>query len=157
MTSMTDSIRAFVWCVGLLVFKMIFVIGYTVYQRYKTQSPASPEDENLLGGDGSGQPSKEVARAQAIHRNDLENIPMFFMVAIIFGAACFGEDYYPAASMAFYIIFLISRYAHMIFYMFALQPWRAIAFQIGIFMNVLYGFWAMVVVLMDHSNGHQHK
>src|SRR3989338_7086740 len=88
--AMVDQAAAtiiFIWTVGVLVLKLQFVALCTSLKRRQTGSPVVPEDEALLGrkehSTASGQ-SVEVERYLNLHRNDMENIYVFFFVSFFF-------------------------------------------------------------------------
>lgn len=96
--------------------------------RLSSQIFTNPEDASLFGGKLEAQEAPAVQRASAVWRNDLENIPLFLILAWIYVAAA-GLS--AAAFQAYCVIFVVARILHMIFYLNALQPWRTIAFVIG--------------------------
>jgi glutathione S-transferase len=68
-----------------------------------------------------------VAHALRIQRNDIENIPIFFTIGLLYvltGASPFG-------AMVYCWTYTIARLAHTFFYTNHMQPWRAISFVIG--------------------------
>jgi uncharacterized MAPEG superfamily protein len=70
-----------------------------------------------------------VLRILRLHRNDLENILPFFTVGLIFvlmGASAF-------AAQTYFYTFTGARIVHTIAYIAKLQPWRTVAFAIGMF------------------------
>ncbi|MGH8006595.1 MAG: MAPEG family protein, partial [Candidatus Binatia bacterium] len=74
----------------------------------------------------------EVQRAHRLHRNDLENIPAFFAIGLIYvlmGASAFGAQMY-------FISFTVARILHTITYLAQMQPWRTITFAVG-FLSML--------------------
>ncbi|CRL04414.1 CLUMA_CG017500, isoform A [Clunio marinus] len=72
--------RVYVFWVTVLVFKMLLMPVLTVYQRVKNKSVASPEDSPK----GIVLCSEDVESIRRAHRNDLENIPQFIVVAFFY-------------------------------------------------------------------------
>jgi len=87
----------------------------------------NPEDARTFAGKESPTEAPAVERASRAWRNDLENIPIFLILAWIYVAA-------ELSSMAFVIyclIFMAARIVHTICYLNAIQPIRTIAFTVG--------------------------
>ena len=87
----------------------------------------NPEDARAFAGKESPTEAPAVERASRAWRNDLENIPIFLILAWIYVAA-------GLSSMAFVIyglIFMAARIVHTICYLNAIQPIRTIAFTVG--------------------------
>ena len=125
-TLMNDpAFRTYALCSAILAIKMLAAASYTTFQRFRTRTYLSDEDARTLGGEVGTHPA--VTRAMNIHRNDLENIPLFWAVGLIFvldGAS-------PGAAAAWCWTFTASRLAHWAVYLAGLQPWRAIAYTVG--------------------------
>ena len=125
-TLMNDAaFRTYALCSAILAIKMLLAANYTTFQRFRTRIFLSEEDARTLGGEVGEHPA--VTRATNVHRNDLENIPVFWAVGLIFvvdGAS-------PAAAAAWCWTFTASRLAHWAMYLAGLQPWRAIAYTVG--------------------------
>ncbi|XP_076040962.1 microsomal glutathione S-transferase 1-like [Oratosquilla oratoria] len=85
----------------------------------------------------------DVERVRRAHRNDMENIPVFWLLGLFF---VMTEPSSMAASTCFRA-FTIARIQHTIMYLHEKQPHRGIAFIIGVLVNaymafaVLYHFW----------------
>ena len=125
------AFRTYAVCVAILVLKMIASAMYTAAQRSQVKGYVNPEDAAVVGGPGVSaaeieQP--EVARALRIQRNDLENIPLFFAIALVYvllGASSLGAAVYCWT-------FTIARVLHTIVYARNLQPARAICWGVGV-------------------------
>jgi uncharacterized MAPEG superfamily protein len=82
----------------------------------------------VLGGTGVQEEHPDVQRMLRLHRNDLENILPFFTVALIFvliGASAF-------AAQVYFYTFTGARIVHTITYVAKLQPWRTVAYVVGV-------------------------
>ncbi len=125
------AFRTYAVCVAILVLKMIASAMYTAAQRSRVKGYVNPEDAAVAGGPGvsateTEQP--EVARALRIQRNDLENIPLFFAIALVYvllEASSFGAALYCWT-------FTIARVIHTIVYARNMQPARAICWGVGV-------------------------
>lgn len=87
----------------------------------------NPEDANTFGAQLASAEAPTVERASKAWRNDLENIPIFLIIAWIY-------VYAGLAASAFVIyctVFMIARVIHTICYLEAIQPARTIAFTVG--------------------------
>lgn len=119
------AFRSYAVCSTILGIKLLAAASYTTIQRFRTRVFLSEEDARTLGGEVGEHPA--VTRAIHVHRNDLENIPLFWIVGLIFvldGAS-------PAATAGWCWTFTASRLAHWAVYLAALQPWRAITYTVG--------------------------
>jgi glutathione S-transferase len=123
----------------ILTFKMFAVsimqglgrVGSTIY--------TVPEDAKLFAGKLEAQEAPSVQRASNCWRNDLENIPIFLILAGIYVAAGLS-----AQAFAIYCgIFMVMRILHTFLYLNALQPWRTVVFTIG-----LLAMFAMAIHLL---------
>ena len=129
-----EAFGSYAICVGILVIKMIGSAIYTALQRSRVSGYVNPEDARF-GGPGTEAASDErpeVARALRIQRNDLENIPLFFAIGLVYvlsGASSFGAAVYCWA-------FTLSRLAHTVVYARGMQPARAILWFVGVAANV---------------------
>jgi len=112
----------------ILTFKMFAVSIVQGRGRVGTKIFTVPEDATLFGGKLEAQEAPVVQRASNCWRNDLENIPMFLILAGIYVLAGLS-----ARSFTIYCLtFLVMRILHTFFYLNAVQPWRTIAFTIGV-------------------------
>jgi uncharacterized MAPEG superfamily protein len=122
--------RTYALCSAILALKMLFSAIYTGSRRQKHQGYVNPEDARVFGQEGAGASRDEapaVAHALRIQRNDLENIPAFFAIALIYvllGASARG-------AAAYCWTFTVARIVHTVMYTYNLQPWRALSFAVG--------------------------
>ena len=82
----------------------------------------NPEDAKAFGGKVASDEDPTVQRAGKAWNNDLENIPMFLFLGLIYVLA--GGPTRPAA--IYFTVFTLSRIAHTITYLNQMQPWRTI-------------------------------
>lgn len=124
------AFRTYALCSAILAFKMLASAVYTGTRRQTHQGYVNAEDARVFGKPGAAAGTDEapaVAHALRIQRNDLENIPAFFAIALIYvllGASCRGATIY-------FWTFTLARVAHTIAYMRNVQPWRAICYVTG--------------------------
>jgi uncharacterized MAPEG superfamily protein len=123
------AFNSYALCSAILGVKMLFSAIYTGTQRTRHRAYINQEDANTFGQGvraGEGE-APAVAHALRIQRNDLENIPLFFAIGLIYvlmGASPFGAAVYCWT-------FTIARIAHTFFYTNQMQPWRAISYGVG--------------------------
>ncbi|HEY6599084.1 MAG TPA: MAPEG family protein, partial [Pseudomonadales bacterium] len=66
-------------------------------------------------------------RAKRAHLNDVENIPGFLVLALIFTlVGCSSTE-----GWAYFGVYFVARALHTIFYLKSVQPWRTAAFVVG--------------------------
>jgi glutathione S-transferase len=87
----------------------------------------NPEDATTFHARQAPEDAPTVQRGARAWRNDLENIPIFLILAWIYVIAGLSS----AAFAVYCIVFMVARIAHTICYINAIQPWRTIAFTIG--------------------------
>jgi len=121
------AFRTYAVCSAILAVKMLLTGNYTTLQRMRNKGFVNKEDASAFGGTPSEQEQPAVAHALRIQRNDLENIPLFFVIGLIYvlaGGSPFGAAVYCWT-------FTIARVLHWVAYLNHLQPWRAICYFVG--------------------------
>ena len=122
-----EGFHSYAVCSAILAIKMLFTGNYTSIQRMRTKGFVNEEDAKAFGGTADQLEHPAVAHALRIQRNDLENIPLFFAIGLIFvlhGATANAVWWYAWT-------FTLARLAHWVAYLNHLQPWRAICYFIG--------------------------
>jgi microsomal prostaglandin-E synthase 1 len=131
--------KLYALCSILLVLKMVFVIVTTARTRARLKVSLNPEDAAAFGAQLVTTEHPEVERVLRVHRNDLENIPSFWLLGLL--AVLAG-----APTPVLYValpLFTVSRYLHMVAYLKAVQPWRSVSFGLGLLANL-----ALVVAIV---------
>jgi len=95
--------------------------------RVATGIFVNPEDAATFSGKEASEEAPAVARAARAWRNDLENIPIFLILAWIYVMAGLSLG----AFVIYCVIFMVCRIGHTLFYLNAVQPWRTIFFTVG--------------------------
>jgi uncharacterized membrane protein YecN with MAPEG domain len=124
------AFRSYAFCSAILGLKMLFSAVYTGRTRQRVQGYINAEDATVFGDAAAASgvaEAPEVAHALRIQRNDLENIPLFFAVSLIY--VLLGYSHFAVAFWCW--TFTLARLAHTYCYMHHLQPGRAISFTIG--------------------------
>ena len=84
-----------------------------------------------------------VKRAAAAWRNDLENIPIFLFLGLIYVTlGCWPEGAY-----IYFSIFVVARILHTIAYLRGLQPARTIFYALGLCVCVALSVQILIAVL----------
>jgi len=121
------AFQSYAVCSAILAIKMLLTGNYTSIVRVRQTAYVNDEDAKAFGGQAQAVEQPAVAHALRIQRNDLENIPLFFAIGLIFVL-----DGASASAAAIYCwTFTIARLAHWVMYLNHLQPWRAICYFVG--------------------------
>jgi len=84
-----------------------------------------------------------VKRAALVWRNDLENIPIFLFLGLIYVTlGC-----WPGGAFIYFTIFIVARILHTIAYLNAMQPWRTIFFTFGMVVCVALAIQILLTML----------
>lgn len=120
---------------SLLFFKMLANSLVQGYYRMAHARFVTPEDAAAFGqltGRALAPAAAEhpmVLRAAQCWRNDLENIPMFLLLCL--GYVLAGGE--ARATLIYCATFVLARTLHTLFFLLQLQPWRTIAYLLGLF------------------------
>lgn len=146
MRSLLDVIAFRYWLISLVVlfFKMFansLVQGLT---RFRTGSFAWPEDAAMFRDARVAERDPEmVERASRCWRNDLENIPIYLFLGL--GYVLSGGTPWWAA--LYFTTFTVARVLHTVFYLRGVQPYRNIAYQIGVLVCVALAVHIVILLL----------
>jgi prostaglandin-E synthase 1 len=122
-----QALRIYAVCVVALVLKMALVGVRTGAVRTRQRVTLNPEDAKQFKSKLVETDPPDVARAKRCHLNDLENIPAFWILGLVylaFGASATGMLAYGAT-------FTVARFLHTLFYLRGMQPYRSIVFTVG--------------------------
>ena len=128
----------------ILFFKMLVLSTVQALARTGAKSFPNPEDAKFFGAPGPvADELPIVKRAAAAWRNDLENIPIFLFLGMIYiTLGC-----WPGGAFIYFTIFVIARILHTFAYLRAMQPARTIFYGIGIAMCVTLSVQILTTVL----------
>jgi glutathione S-transferase len=128
----------------ILFFKMFansIVQGRT---RTGTKTFVNPEDARFFGAPAPApDEAPMVKRAAAAWRNDLENIPIFLFLGLIYVTL----GLWPAGAFIYFTIFVVARILHTVTYLAGLQPWRTIFYAIGALICFILAISILIAVL----------
>ncbi|XP_015836906.1 microsomal glutathione S-transferase 1 [Tribolium castaneum] len=120
--------RSYMFYTAILTLKMMFMSLLTIRQRVMHNSFVSEEDAMYLKGMVS-RTNEHVERVRRGHRNDMENIYLFFVI----GFAYTWTDPSPFFANLLFFIFTVSRLIHTCVYTVVImpQPIRGRAWLVG--------------------------
>ncbi|WP_447928760.1 MAPEG family protein [Vreelandella sp. EE27] len=118
----------------VLLFVKMWATGlYQGFHRITKMTFKTPEDARMAGKEPAQEELPQVQQASKAWSNDLENIPIFLGLGVAYvmvGAA-------PGLAVWLFMIFTAARYCHTLCYLAALQPWRTIAYGVGMLCMVV--------------------
>lgn len=138
------AMKPFVLCSVALALKMFLVAFGAPILRLRAKAVINAEDTLTTPGakvvDVDGDAVQRWAR---MLRNDLENIPMFW----IFGLLFVLTDPTVGAAWAYFGMFTAARIIHSASYALALQPFRTLAYGIGV-LTVVGLMWQVTAAVL---------
>src|SRR5208337_4522829 len=128
----------------ILFFKMVSISLVQGVGRTSTKTFVTPEDAEFFA---HAPPAQEeapiVKRAMNAWRNDLENIPIFLFLGLIYvPLGC-----WPGGAFIYFSIFVVARILHTITFLNGLQPWRTIVFTVGLTICFILSIHILIAVL----------
>ncbi|XP_072017096.1 microsomal glutathione S-transferase 1-like [Amphiura filiformis] len=131
----------------IVLLKMMSMSLLTSSARMKKKSYAALEDYDLYGekkpARGIPEYDPDVERIRKCHRNDLENIPPFLIIGLLY---IFTHPTLYVATMH-YRAFVICRFFHMVSYLMPLpQPCRGIGWMVGVAVTVSMGLQILLSI-----------
>lgn len=127
-----------------LTLNLMFLSAFTGAVRARTHTPAISDDAKMVGAQSTGAIPEELQRVLNAHRNALENIGPFLPMSLAYTLS--GV---PAHFVAIFMgIFSLGRWAHSLFYLQAMQPYRTISYGIS-----TLAFVGMLIHLLMHVLG----
>lgn len=111
----------------VLALKMTAISVAQGRARASTGIFVNPEDAKMFRATQATEEAPAVQRASRAWLNDLENIPIFLILAWIYVAAGLSTT----AFGVYCIVFVVARIAHTFCYLNSMQPWRTIFYTVG--------------------------
>ncbi|OPA85711.1 glutathione metabolism protein [Pseudomonas fluorescens] len=136
---MNDLLRVYVLCVLVLCLKMFAISCYQGFFRIRTLAFTNQEDAAFFKRAALSVDLAPVNRAAKAWANDLENIPLFFVV----GGLCVVLGTPDIATTLLFGGFTVARVVHTVTYLAQSQPWRTMAYGAGV--ACLFGLGGMLV------------
>jgi glutathione S-transferase len=120
---MNTVLHAYTVCVLILFLKMLAISCYQGYFRLRYLAFTNDdEDAGFFKRTLSPDELPHVQRAAKVWANDLENIPLFFVL----GALAVALNTPSEATVGIFYVFTSARYLNR------LQPWRTIAYGVAV-------------------------
>lgn len=126
---------AYIFYAGILIFKTFMMSFLTARQRMKNRVLPSPED---YGEKNKGKPipsCEDVDRVRRAHQNDLENIPIFLIIALLYTLLNLS----PVRGIWCLRIFTAARFLHTIAYLNSVSKPRGAGFVVGTICLLIMG------------------
>ncbi|KAJ8924267.1 hypothetical protein NQ315_007059 [Exocentrus adspersus] len=119
--------RVYAFYCAVLVLKMMFIAVFTGMTRSKTKTFANPEDAAYR--QGKVKQDDNVERVRRAHLNDVENIPIFLVVSLVYILT--NPSYFLATLLI--RAFTLARIIHTVVYAVVVipQPARALSWSVG--------------------------
>ncbi|MCF5104372.1 MAPEG family protein [Pseudomonas proteolytica] len=125
---MSSPLHLFALCVLVLFIKMLGISCYQGFFRLRHRAFTNPEDAGFFQRPANAQELLPVSRAAKAWANDLENIPLFFVL----GGLCLALDAPAVATAWLFGLFTVARVMHTLMYLGGRQPWRTLAYSAGL-------------------------
>ena len=136
---MNDLLPVYAVCVLVLCLKMFAISCYQGYFRIRGRAFTNREDAAFFNRSAQPVELPQVARSARAWANDLENIPLFFVL----GGLCVVLDGYSVATLWLLSVFTLARVVHTLAYLMGWQPWRTLAYGVGV--ACLFGLGARIL------------
>jgi uncharacterized MAPEG superfamily protein len=127
-----NGFKVYALCTVILFLKMFAVGIVQGLTRQRHKAFTLPEDARMIvQTEAVTTEHPAVMRANNAYRNDLENIPLFLVLALIYQ----GLQCWPGGAPVYFVLFTLGRIGHTYSYLKALQPWRSLAYFVGLLVN----------------------
>ena len=124
---MNELLQVYALCVLVLCLKMFAISCYQGFFRIRGFAFTNREDAAFFNRAVHSEEVPQVARAAQAWANDLENIPIFFVL----GGLCIGLGATGTLTAGLFVCFTLARVAHTLMYLAGCQPWRTLAYGLG--------------------------
>ncbi len=138
-TEMNELLPIYAGCVLVLCLKMFAISCYQGFFRIRGLAFTNLEDAAFFSRSAQPEELPHVSRAKKAWANDLENIPLFFVL----GGLCVAVGSSSVVTVWLFGGFTAARLVHTVTYLAGQQPWRTVAYVVGVM--CLFGLGAMVV------------
>ena len=140
---MNNLLHIYAFCVVLLFFKMLANSCYQGFYRIKNKAFKNTEDANFVSVQARPEELPQVTRASQAWANDLENIPVFWVL----GGLCIALNLSSDFIIWVFCIFTIARITHTVTYLSAIQPWRSISYAVGIICLIILAIQIVITCI----------
>ena len=125
---MNSPLQVYALCVLLLFGKMLLISCYQGFFRLRHRVFTNAEDARFFQRLALPQELPQVQRAARAWANDLENIPLLFVL----GGLCLALDADGQVTPWLFCLFTGARVMHTLMYLGSWQPWRTVAYGVGL-------------------------
>jgi glutathione S-transferase len=127
-----EALRVYALAVSAVVINLIFLANYTGLVRFRAKLVVNAEDAPGMRSKVGDAEHETVLRVHRAHRNALENAVPFFAIGLLYALS----DASPRGAWIYFGTFVAARWIHSITYLARLQPWRTVAFGVGVLATV---------------------
>ncbi|WP_330213704.1 MAPEG family protein [Pseudomonas sp. Z18(2022)] len=120
--------KVYALCVLVLFIKMLAISCYQGYFRLRHLAFINSEDAGFFKRAANSQELPQVSRGARAWANDLENIPLFFVL----GGLCVALDAPSVMTAWLCCTFTVARVVHTLMHLRSRQPWRTVAYGVGL-------------------------
>jgi len=135
---MNDLLKVYALCVLVLCLKMFVISCCQGFFRLRGLAFTHREDAAFFKRAAQPEELPQVARAARAWANDLENIPLFFVL----GGLCVVLNVPDVAGAGLFSGFTLARLLHTLAFLAGWQPWRTLAYMAGV--ACLFGLGTLV-------------
>lgn len=139
------ALPAFAMALAALFLKTTLTSTLQVLARFRSRRFVLPEDAALVGVRTQSAESAFVQRCAGVWRNDVENLPLFFALALTY--VLLGGDAQSARLL--FATYVTLRYAHTVMYLRGVQPWRAVCYLAGMLVSWVLAVRIVVLVMSE--------
>ncbi|BCJ04953.1 MULTISPECIES: MAPEG family protein [Pseudomonas] len=144
---MSVVLYSYTLCVLVLFAKMFAISLYQGAYRIGRLTFKNAEDAGFVGRPASAEELPQVSRASQAWMNDLENIPLFFVLGGIY--VLLEGPAGPAVWL--FSLFTAARIVHTVTYLARWQPWRTLAYAVGVV--CLFGIAGLIIAQLAARAG----
>ncbi|MBN2990555.1 MAPEG family protein [Pseudomonas cedrina subsp. fulgida] len=125
---MNELLQVYALCVLVLCLKMFAISCYQGFFRMRGLAFTNREDAAFFSRAAQSEELPQVVRASKAWANDLENIPLFFVL----GGLCVALGASTGTADGLFVGFTFARVVHTLTYLTGRQPWRTLAYGVGL-------------------------
>ncbi len=125
-----QPVEVYALCTVALFLKFFAVAAVQGLDRLRHRAFVRPEDAAFFGQGArpAAADGELAALAQNTLRNDLENIPFFLFLGLLY----VHSGAWPTGALVYFPLFLVSRVVHTVAYLKPTQPLRNRAYLVGV-------------------------
>ncbi len=141
---MDTTFKLYALTAVVLFFKMGAVGVVQARARTAAGVFTNPEDARTFGKtEVAAEEAPAVRRAAKAFLNDLENIPIFLIIALVYTLM----HCWQTGAVLYFGLFSVARISHTIMYLNAVQPWRTVSYAAGQLAAVLVALHVLIAIL----------